>query len=416
MILNLIAFFEGWLLYYGVNEKLSVQLSGLLSLISIVLLYIIVDLITKNIILKILKRYIKRSTNKWDDILLKNKVFARMAQILPVLVIYVFAPVFPKYQGLVQRIVVATIVFIIILILNSILDAIEDIYWAFEVSKTKPIKGYLQVIQMIIWVMGIVIIVSIIVDRSPIILLSGIGAATAVLLLIFQNSILGLVASIQLSSNNMLKIGDWISMPTYDVDGDVLDISLHTVKVQNWDKTIVTVPTYKMTTESFTNWEGMVNSGGRRIKRSIYIDLSSIQFCTDEMLERFAKIEYLKHYLAMKENDIKNYNRDHGVNSTNRVNGRRLTNVGTFRAYVEVYLQKHPALNKDMTHMVRQLQPTEKGLPLEIYAFTDGTAWVDYERIQADILDHILAVIEEFDLRLYQAPSGHDWREYHIPK
>lgn len=401
-------FFQHWLLHYGANEKISVYLAGILAIISIAFICIIADLITKKIILRILEEYIRRTSNKWDDILLKNKVFSRIARIVPVLVLYMLAPVFGKYQPIIQRLIIGYIVFIIILVLNSILDAVEDIYWEFEVSKTKPIKGYLQVVQMIVWVMGIVTIVSVAVDRSPVLLLSGIGAATAVLLLIFQNSILGLVSSIQLSSNNMLKIGDWISMPAYDADGDVLDISLHTVKIQNWDKTIVTVPTYKMTTESFTNWESMVHSGGRRIKRSLYIDLSSVAFCTDEMLERFETIEYLKHYLAMKRNDIQNYNKDRDIHNEDRVNGRRLTNLGTFRAYVEVYLQKHPNINKDMLHMVRQLQPTDKGLPLEIYAFTDGTAWVNYENAQADIFDHLLAVIPEFGLRVYQAPSGHD--------
>lgn len=408
----MIDFFKRWILHYGIHERFSHRLSQMLAIISIFILCLIVDLFTKKVILGILEGYIKRTTNKWDDILLKNKVFHRLGRILPILVVYMFAPIFPTYTVFIQRIVVAYILFIIVLALNSVLDAIEDIYWEFEVSKTKPIKGYLQVLQMVVWVIGIISIVSVVVDRSPTLLLSGIGAATAVLLLIFQNSILGLVASIQLSSNNMLKIGDWISMPEYDADGDVLDISLHTVKIQNWDKTIVTVPTYKMTTESFTNWEGMVNSGGRRIKRHIYIDISSIEFCTEEMLKRFEEIDHLKHYLAMKKNDIKYFNEDGNINSNNMVNGRRLTNVGTFRAYVEVYLQKHPSINKGMLHMVRQLQPTEKGLPLEIYAFTDGTAWVDYENAQADIMDHILAVIPQFGLRVYQAPAGYDLRAH----
>ena len=412
----MIAFFEHWLNHYGVHQGWAVRLSGILALISIVLIYLLVDLLTKQVVMKILKRYINSTANKWDDILLENRVFERLGRMLPVLVIYIFAPVFPKYSTFIQRIIFAYIVFIIILVLNSVLDSIEDIYWEFEVSKTKPIKGYLQVVQMVVWVMGIVIIVSVLVDRSPVILLSGIGAATAVLLLIFQNSILGLVASIQLSSNNMLKIGDWISMPAYGADGAVLDISLHTVKIQNWDKTIVTVPTYKMTTESFTNWQGMIKSGGRRIKRSIYIDMSSIEFCTEEMLEEFEKIDYLKHYLSVKKNDIKNYNKAHGINPDSIVNGRHLTNIGTFRAYVEAYLQKNRNLNQEMLHMVRQLQPTEKGLPIEIYAFTDGTAWVDYENAQADILDHLLSVIPEFGLRVYQAPSGHDLNKLSNPK
>ena len=371
----------------------------------------LVDFLAKKVFLKMLERYILNSPHQWDNILLENRVFHRIARIAPILVIYLFAPLFPKYQGFIQRTIFAYIIFIIILVLNSLLDAIEDIYWKFEVSKTKPIKGYLQVISMVVWIMGGVIIVSVLVDRSPVILLSGIGAATAVLLLIFQNSILGLVSSIQLSANNMLKIGDWVSMPDYGVDGSVLDISLHTVKFQNWNKAIVTVPTYKMTTESFVNWEGMVKSGGRRMQRSIYIDLASVQFCTQEMLGRFEQIDYIKHYLAMKENDIKNHNQEHKVNTKSIVNGRHLTNIGTFRAYVEKYLQNHPNIDNNKLCMVRQLQPTEKGLPIEIYGFTKGTEWVNYENVLADILDHILAIIPEFDLRVYQDPSGHDLRE-----
>lgn len=408
----MILFFERWLQHYGVPEKFLLHLSGILAVISIILIYIMVDMFTKKVFLTILKRYINSTPNKWDDILLESKFFARLGRILPVLVIYLFAPVFSNYTAFIQRMVQAYIVFIVVLVLNSLLDAIENIYWEFEVSKTKPIKGYLQVVQMIVWIIGIISIISVVLERSLTLLLSGIGAGTAVLLLIFQNSILGLVASIQLSSNDMLKIGDWISMPQYDADGDVLDISLHTVKIQNWDKTIVTVPTYKMTTESFVNWQGMIKSGGRRIKRHIYIDLSSIQFCTEEMLDKFEKIDYLKHYLAMKKNDIKNYNQNGDISSNHIVNGRHLTNIGTLRAYIEVYLQKHPGINQGMTHMVRQLQPTEKGLPLEIYAFTRGTAWVDYEDVQGDIFDHILAVIPEFGLRVYQAPAGYDMKGY----
>lgn len=400
--------FKHWLGNYGVSDRISVWVAALLAVLTIALIYTIVAFITRKIILGVLESYIKRSSNKWDDILLENKVFERLSRIVPVLVIYLFAPVFPTYQGLVQRIVLAYMVLIIILVLNSALEAVEDIYWKFEVSKTKPIKGYLQVIQMIVWVVGLVIFVSVILDRSPLIFLSGIGAATAVLLLIFQNSILGLVASIQLSANNMLKIGDWISMPSHHADGAVLDVTLHTVKVQNWDKSIVTIPTYKMTAEAFTNWKGMTESGTRRIKRSIYIDMSSIQFCTEEMLERFEEIEYLAHYLAVKKNDIRHYNKEHHINHESMINGRHLTNIGTFRAYVESYLQKNPHIAENTLHMVRQLQPTEKGLPIEIYAFTNDAAWVNFENIQADVFDHILAIIPEFDLRIYQDPAGHD--------
>jgi len=228
--------------------------------------------------------------------------------------------------------------------------------------------------------------------------------------LIFQNSILGLVASIQLTSNDMLQIGDWIEMPKYDANGDVIDISLHTVKVQNWDKTITTIPTHVLISDSFKNWRGMQESGARRIKRSIYIDMTSIKFCTEEMVERFKNIEYIRKYLENKSEEISTYNSVHNINDSTIVNGRHLTNIGTFRAYIEHYLKHHPKVHKGMTQMVRQLQSTENGLPIEIYIFTNDIAWVNYEAVQSDIFDHILSIIPEFDLRIYQSPTGHDFK------
>jgi len=395
---------------YGLNQKLSLYGANLLAVIGILLIYIIVDLITKKIVLKIIKSYITRSTNKWDDVLWDYQVFERLARLGPAFVLYILAPTFPQYQEWIQRIIFAYMVFIIILGLNRLINAAEHLYRKVDISKTKPIKGYLQVLQIFISLMGVIIIISGLLDKSPKILLSGIGAATAVLLLVFQDSILGLVASVQLSSNDMVKIGDWISMPEYGADGDVLEISLNTVKVKNWDKTVVTIPTYALMSKSFTNWREMIEGGGRRIKRSIYIDMNSVAFCTEEMIERFKEIEYIKDYLEGKKVEIENFNKVHQINSSSLANGRRLTNIGTFRVYVEQYLRHHPQINQDMIQMVRQLQPTENGLPIEIYAFTDGTAWVNYEGTQADLFDHILAVIPQFDLRIYQAPSGYDFK------
>lgn len=400
---------QHWLVFYGINEKVSLYLSNILAVIGMILVSMIIDLIMKKIVLRIVKGYITRSSNKWDDLIWEYGVFERLARIAPAFVIYVLAPVFPKYEGWIQRLAFAYMVFILIVVFNKLINAGERLYWKVDTSRTKPIKGYLQVLQMFVSVMGVVIIISGLLDKSPKLLLSGIGAATAVLLLIFQDSILGLVASVQLSSNDMVKIGDWISMPEYGADGDILEISLNTVKVQNWDKTIVTIPPYALISKSFVNWRGMVESGGRRIKRSIYIDMSSITFCTEEMLGRFKKIEYIQPYLDSKKKEIESYNKAHHINETSVVNGRRLTNIGTFRAYVEQYLHHHPGINPEMTQMVRQLQPTENGLPIEIYAFTNDTAWVTYEGAQSDIFDHILAVIPQFDLRVYQAPSGHDF-------
>jgi len=406
----LIEFIESWLIYYNLNRTLSLYLSNVISVIVIIFISLIVDLITKKFFLKALESYVRKTKNKWDDVILEKKVFERLARIAPVAVIHILAPVFPDYQIWIQRIAFSYILFIILLSLDKLLSAVTDIYKTYEVSKIRPIKGYLQVIGIIIYTIGIIIIISVLMGRSPVILLSGIGAATAVFILIFQNSILGLVASIQLTSNNMLQIGDWIEMPKYEANGDVIDISLHTVKVQNFDKTIITIPTHTLISDSFKNWRGMREAGGRRIKRSIHIDMTSIKFCTEEMLDKFKEIEYIRDYLNNKSQEIDSYNSMLNLTDFNLVNGRHLTNIGTFRIYIENYLKNHPKVHKDMTQMVRQLQPTENGLPIEIYIFTDNIAWVNYEAVQSDIFDHILAVIPEFYLRIYQGPTGHDLR------
>jgi miniconductance mechanosensitive channel len=300
------------------------------------------------------------------------------------------------------------IVFSIILVLNKLLDAVNAIYRNYEVSKVRPIKGYLQVIKIAAYVIGVIIMISVLINRSPLILLGGIGAATAVLLLIFQDTILGFVASIQLTENDMVRLGDWIEMAEHGANGMVMEISLHTVKVQNWDYTITTIPTYALVSKSFKNWRAMQEAGGRRIERAIYIDLSSIHFCKEEQIERLKKIQYLQEYLTQKMHEIDSYNQAHKVDASSEVNGRRLTNIGVFRAYIDAYLAHHPKIHKGMTRMVRQLDPTEHGLPIEIYAFTDTTEWENYEAIQSDVFDHILAAIPQFDLRIFQSPTGYD--------
>ncbi|RCX13224.1 miniconductance mechanosensitive channel [Anaerobacterium chartisolvens] len=402
---------EKYLIYYGLNEEMSLYLSNAIAAAAIILVSMLAYFIAKKVLLKVLEAFIIRSKAKWDDILIKSKLFERIIRAVPAFVIHAFAPVFPSYQVWIQRIAFCYIVFIIVFSLDKLLDIIDDIYSSFEVSRVRPIKGYLQVVKIISYVIGIIVIIGVLIDRSPLILISGIGAATAVLLLIFQSSILGLVAGIQLSANDMVRLGDWIEMPKYGADGDVIEISLHTVKVQNWDKTITTIPTHALISESFKNWRGMEESGGRRIKRAIYIDMASIKFCTEEMLERYEKITYIREYIQNKTGEIEQYNKKHNIDFSNVVNGRHLTNIGTFRAYIENYLNNHPKIHRGMIRLVRQLSPTENGLPIEIYVFARDTAWVSYEAIQADIFDHILAVIPEFDLRIFQAPSGHDLRQ-----
>ncbi|HEY5524708.1 MAG TPA: mechanosensitive ion channel family protein [Clostridium sp.] len=405
----MIKIIEDLLMNNGINETVALYLSNAIVGILIIIISIIVDLIVKKILIKTINSYAEKTKNKWHNILIEKNVLELLARIVPIGIIHAFAPVFPPYQTWIQRLAFSYIVLIVLLVLNRFLDAINQIYSKYEVSKARPIKGYLQVMEIILYTLGIVIIISVLIDRSPLILLSGIGAATAVLMLIFQNSILGLVASIQITSNNMLKIGDWIEMPKYGADGDVLEISLNTVKVQNWDNTIIMVPTHLLISESFKNWRGMQESGGRRIMRSIYIDITSIKFCDEEMLVRFEEIQYIKEDLQNKKKEVDKYNKYYKVDSSHLVNGKQLTNIGTFRIYVENYLKNHSKLNQEMIQIVRQRQPTENGLPIEIYAFTTQIDWVAYEAIQSDIFDHILAVAPEFDLRIFQAPTGYDF-------
>lgn len=399
------------LLSYGFHEGWAIALANGAVVIFIFLLCTFAYLFVKNVLVRAIKAYVKASKNKWDDILIQKGLLERIAKLAPAIIIHALAGVFPAYQDWIERLAYAYIIFISILALDLLLDAIEGIYRTLEVSKEKPIKGFLQVIKIILYIVAGVLIICVLINRSPWLLLSGIGALSAVLLLIFQNSILGFVAGVQLTSNDMVRLGDWIEMPKYDADGEVIDITLHTVKVQNWDKTITTIPSYALISDSFKNWRGMQESGGRRIKRSIYIDMISIRFCTDDMLERFEKIHYLVDYINDKEKEIEEYNKENKMDSTQLVNGRRMTNIGTFRAYVQVYLNNHPKLNKGMPIMVRQLAPGQYGIPIEIYAFTNDIAWANYESIQGDIFDHILAIIPQFDLKIFQSPSGQDLKE-----
>ncbi len=404
----MVDFFKQLLLSRGLDYVLALDIAMAAAVLAILLISVLSYLLAKKVVLRIVKAIILRSKSKWDDVLLQNKVFERVIGIIPPLVIHIFAPVFPGGRDAIQKAALCAIVFVVVMVLDKLFDSIDDIYRHFEVSKSRPIKGFLQVLKILSYIVGLIVIVSALLGSSPWVLLSGLGAATAVLLLVFQNSILGFVAGVQLSANNMVQLGDWIEMPKFGADGDVIEISLHTVKVQNWDKTITTIPTQAMVSESFKNWRGMQESGGRRIKRAIHLDMTSVRFCTEEMLERFGKIQYIQEYLYNKQNEVESYNREQGVDSSSVVNGRHLTNLGTLRAYIQQYLEHHPGVHKGMTRLTRQLEPTQTGLPLEIYVFANTTAWADYEGIQADIFDHILAVIPEFDLRVFQYPTGQD--------
>jgi miniconductance mechanosensitive channel len=385
----------------------------ILALAGVLILSAAADLVAKRYILAAITYAITRSKSTWDDAVLRQRALNRLAHLAPALVIFIFTPF--ALEGMDTTIAVlrgATQIYMIIilmLVLDSLLNSAEEIYQQFEASKEIPIKGFIQVLKLILYFLAAIFVISILLNKTPIFLLSGIGALTAVLMLIFRDAILGFVAVIQLSANKMVANGDWIEMPNYGADGDVIEVSLTTVKVQNWDKTITTIPTYALISESFKNWRGMQESGGRRIKRAVNIDMSSIKFCDEEMLDRFAKIQYISEYIEHKKHELEAFNQSINVDNTSLVNGRRMTNVGTFRAYVKAYLENHPEVNRDMTFLIRQLSPTEHGLPIEIYVFSKDQVWANYEAIQVDIFDHILAVVPEFDLRVYQNPTGADF-------
>lgn len=401
-------FLNNWLEDMGVESTMAVYLANAILIAGIAVLSMAANFITKKIGLRILAHYIRKNRFQWDNYLLERKVFHKLSHIVPAVIIYYSSFWFPSYQSLIEKGIAVYIIVVALLVVNAFLNAVNDIYTTYEISKARPIRGYIQVAKIFIFSIGAILLVSHLIGQSPLILLSGIGALSAVTMLVFKDSILGLVAGVQLTSNDMVRVGDWIEMPKYGADGDIIDISLNTVKVQNWDKTITTIPTYALISDSFKNWRGMTNAGGRRIKRSVSVDTGSIVICSPDMIEKFKKIHYLKDYIERKEAEIEAYNREHGIDRSSKVNGRALTNIGIFRAYIQHYLDHHPRIHKEMTCMVRQLQPEETGLPLEIYAFVNDVQWAVYEGVQSDIFDHILAVAPEFGLRVFQNPSGHD--------
>ena len=354
------------------DATLAGYLSYIIMFLFIMIICIVANFITKKVVIRIITKIVKNTKFRWDDILLERKVFHKLSHIVPAIIIYYFAYAFPEsFKSLIEQIAVAYLIIMGLVIISSALNAMNDIYQTYEVSRTKPIKGYIQVVKIIIITLGIILVIANMIGKSPLILLSGIGALSAVFMLVFKDSLLGLVAGIQLSTNDMVQVGDWIEMPKYGADGDIIDISLNTVKVQNFDKTITMIPSYALISDSFINWRGMQNSGGRRIKRSLFIDTSSISFCTEEMINNFKNIHYLSDYITHREREIAEYNTRNKINQSNPVNGRALTNIGVFRAYISNYIQNHPGINQEMTLMVRQLAPTEHGLPIEIYAFTN---------------------------------------------
>jgi miniconductance mechanosensitive channel len=382
------------------------------GLLALLLGAVIIDLIAKRILVGMVRAFAKRSRVTWDDALVAHNVFGRLAQVAPALIVFVGVPFVPDLPGAVEHLIrnatMGYMVLMLTLALTAMLSAANTIYSATPTARERPLKGFVQLLQIVVWVFGSVLIIAAVLDRSPLLLLSGFGAMTAILLLVFKDTILSLVASVQLSAQDMVRVGDWIEMPQFGADGDVVDVQLHTVKVQNWDKTITTIPTHRLITDSFKNWRGMSQTGARRVKRSIFIDVSSIRFQTRDEVGHFTRFSLLRDYVKNKEKELADYNAGLTTGVDADVNSRRLTNIGTFRAYAYNYLKNHPAIHKDMTLIVRQLAPGPEGLPLEIYCFTNTTEWAAYEGIQSDLFDHLLAIVPEFGLRLYQKPAGSD--------
>ncbi len=365
--------------------------------------------LARAILIRGLGNLIRRSRTKLDDILLERHVLRRLSLMVPIVVLYYGADALPGSPETVRQLLNSVLTATLVLLAGAVITAFQDIYAELDSYRELPIKSYAQIVKIILYVLGGLATIAVLTGKSPWVLLSGIGALMAVIVLVFRDTILSLVASVNIASNRLVKVGDWIEAPAFDADGDVIDIALHTIKVQNWDKTITTIPTHKLVDNSFKNWQGMQESGGRRIKRAIRVDMNSIRFCDEEMLQRFGRFQLIRDYVTQRQVEVDEENRSQKIDTTQIVNGRRLTNVGTFRAYVAAYLRQHPKIHQDMTFLIRQLPPGENGLPIEVYVFTNDTVWANYEAIQADIFDHLLAVMPAFDLRVFQNPTGSDF-------
>ena len=401
-----------WLLKWGMSEAGATLLTRLGGVLLVLFVALTANRVTKRVVVRGIARLAQRTTSSWDDVVMRHRVLQRVAHLVPALVIYHFAtPVLAGYDQLTAVVRQGALIYMIViaaLAADSVVNVGVEIVRGSRLPRELPVRSIAQVLKLVVYAVTAISVLALVLGRSPLLLLSGLGAMSAVTMLIFKDTILGFVSGIQLSANRMVSRGDWVEMPKHGADGDVLDVGLTTVKVQNWDKTITTIPTYALIAESFKNWRGMAESGGRRIKRALYIDVGSIRFCDEEMLARFSKIQYIADYLKAKREEIANWNAARGVEPASLADGRHLTNVGTFRAYVVAYLRHHPMVHQDMTFLVRQLAPTEHGLPIEVYVFSRDQVWSRYEAIQADIFDHLLTVVPEFDLRVFQSPSGRD--------
>jgi len=395
---------------FNLGDNLITLITFIIILAIIIITSFIVNLIAKKLILNYVHKLAKKTATQIDDLFIKNKVFHNLAHLAPGATVYFMANLLSNYGDIVQKLAMTFMIFIVAITAFKILDSAVEITRIKSPSKGGPLKGIVQVVKIVIIVFStLLIVVNFMGNSTAWAIFSGIGGMSAVLLLIFKDSILGLVAGLQLSSEHLLKLGDWLEMPKYHADGEVVDISLTKITVRNWDKTYTSIPAYKFIEDSFKNWEGMTQAGGRRIKRALNIDMTSVGFLTDEQIEDLKGINILKPYLEKKLEELNNANETNGIKEN--INNRRLTNLGTFRAYIDMYLKAHLSIRNDYTLIVRQLPPSSEGLPIELYCFTNDTAWNNYENIQADIFDHLLAIIPEFGIKVFQAPTGSDFKD-----
>lgn len=414
---NIALWLDKWFIEdFGLDPLLALYLKLLTLILLLFILSFFSWYLTKILIVRFVHKIFLKTKVIWDDVLIEKKVFEKISYLVPAFIIVFIAPyIFGDFPKVIAFVIILSNIFIVLVIIRiatAVLTVFDEIVSNTLILKDKPITSYIQVLKIVVYFIGGILILSLILGKSPFYFLGAMGAMTAILLLIFKDTILGFVASIQMSVYDMVRVGDWISMPKYDADGDVMSINLNTVKVQNWDKTITTIPTYAFITDSFKNWRGMSDSGGRRIKRAIYLKVSSFQFCDEKMLSQFKKYKLIQDYIITKENDVQKSNSKILDDEIVSVNIRRLTNIGVFRIYAEKYITAHPDINEEMIIMVRQLETTSKGLPLEIYCFSSEKEWLQYENIISDIFDHLLTITSEFELEVFEEPTGNDFRNF----
>lgn len=398
-----------YLVAAGISENVASYLNMVILLIGLIIVIFVLDYFIRRLLLSTFSRIAKRSKSNFDDLLVKNKVPRNIAHIIPLLLAIEFAPMvffdFPYWETAIETLLLVFGIVLTLWLVRSVLNTLKDYFKTLSQFKDKPIDSYIQVFMIFAWMLGIFAAVAIITGLSFMKFITSLGAVSAIIILIFKDTILGFVASIQVSINDMVRIGDWITYEKYGADGDVIEINLATVKVQNFDKTITTIPTYALISDSFKNWRGMMTSGGRRIKRSLSIKLNSVTYLSKDQIDNLKSIQLISNYLETREADINTYNSEHNIDKSVLINGRNLTNLGVFRKYIETYIERHSAVNKDMTIMVRQLAPTAYGIPLEIYAFSSDKRWQNYEYIMADIFDHIIAAVPYFELEIFEYPN-----------